>query len=135
MGMTWEVVFHHEFDEEFKALDEGLQDELLAHAILLKDFGPNLGRPTVDTLKGSKYANMKELRFDWEKDLWRVAFAFDPKRRAVLLVGGDKAGVDQRRFYRRLIAVADDRYGRHLASLSAKKGGGTGKETGHGKKS
>lgn len=72
MGMTWEVVFHDEFDEEFKALDEGLQDELLAHAILLKDFGPNLGRPTVDTLKRSKYPNMKELRFDWEKEVRRV---------------------------------------------------------------
>jgi hypothetical protein len=135
MDMTWEVVFHSEFDEEFKALDEGLQDELLAHAILLRDYGPNLGRPTVDTLKGSGYANMKELRFDWEKQVWRVAFAFDPRRRAVLLVAGDKAGVDQKRFYKRLIAVADERYERHLASLSAKKNDRTGKETGHGKKS
>ncbi|MHB8968807.1 MAG: type II toxin-antitoxin system RelE/ParE family toxin, partial [Thermoleophilia bacterium] len=80
--MKWEVVFHEEFDEEFKALDEGLQDELLAHAILLKDYGPNLGRPTVDTLYGSKYPNMKELRFNWEKEVWRVAFAFDPRRQA-----------------------------------------------------
>jgi hypothetical protein len=135
MIMKWEVVFHIEFDEEFKALDEGLQDELLAHAILLRDFGPNLGRPTVDTLKGSKHANMKELRFDWEKEVWRVAFAFDPKRRAVLLVGGDKARVDQKRFYRRLIAVADERFERHLESLRAKKNGRIGKETGHGKKS
>ncbi|MHB1013548.1 MAG: type II toxin-antitoxin system RelE/ParE family toxin, partial [Desulfobacteria bacterium] len=63
-----------------------LQDELLAHAILLKDYGPNLGRPTVDTLFGSKYPNMKELRFNWEKEVWRVAFAFDPRRQAVLLV-------------------------------------------------
>lgn len=131
----WEVIFHDEFDEEFKALNEGLQDELLAHAILLRDFGPNLGRPTVDTLKGSRHANMKELRFDWEGEVWRVAFAFDPKRRAVLLVGGDKAGVDRRRFYKRIIAVADERFNRHLASLGAKEGRRTGKETGRGKKS
>lgn len=133
--MKWEVVFHDEFDDEFKALDEALQDELLAHAILLRDYGPNLGRPTVDTLNGSKYPNMKELRFSWEKEVWRVAFAFDPKRKAVLLVGGDKAGVDQKRFYRRLIEVADERFGRHLASLAARSGGRKGKETGHGKKS
>jgi hypothetical protein len=62
MAVKWEVVFHEEFDEEFKVLDAGLQDELLAHAILLREFGPNLGRPTVDTLKGSTHANMKELR-------------------------------------------------------------------------
>ncbi len=135
MIMKWEVVFHDEFDEEFKGLDEGLQDELLAHAILLRDYGPNLGRPTVDTLNGSKYPNMKELRFNWEKEVWRVAFAFDPKRRAVLLVGGDKAGVYPKRFYRRLIDVADERYGRHLASLGAARGGRKGKETAHGKKS
>ena len=60
-----------------------------------------------------------------------MALAFDPKRRAVLLVGGDKAGVDQKRFYRKLIDVADKRYGRHLASLGGRKG----KETEHGKKS
>ncbi|GAB4238293.1 MAG: hypothetical protein OHK0028_15810 [Deltaproteobacteria bacterium] len=64
-----------------------------------------------------------------------MAFAFDPKRRAVLLVAGDKAGVDQRRFYRRLIAVADERFERHLSSKGAKRNGRTGKETGHGKKS
>jgi len=135
MIMKWEVVFHYEFDEEFKALGEGLQDELLAHAILLRDFGPNLGRPAVDTLKGSKYANMKELRFNREGEVWRVAFAFDPKRQAVLLVGGDKAGVDPKRFYRRLIDVADERFERHLASPGAERGGRKGKETGHGKKS
>lgn len=135
MTMKWEVVFHGEFDEEFKALNEGLQDELLAHAILLGDYGPNLGRPTVDTLNGSKYPNMKELRFNWEKEVWRVAFAFDPRRKAILLVGGDKAGADQKRFYKRLINVADDRFERYLAHLSAERGSRKVKETRHGKKS
>jgi len=117
--MTWAVLFHDDFDAEFAALDEALQDELLAHAKLLEEFGPNLGRPTVDTLKGSKHANMKELRFSWNGEVWRVSFAFDPKRQAILLVGGDKSGADQRRFYRRLIALSDQRYDTHLASLIA----------------
>ena len=95
--MTWGVFFHDDFDAEFAALDEDLQDELLAHAKLLEEFGPNLGRPTVDTLKGSKHANMKELRFAWNGEVWRVSFAFDPKRQAILLVGGDKGRADQRR--------------------------------------
>ena len=94
---------------------------MLAHAKLLEEFRPNLGRPTVDTLKGSKHANMKELRFAWNGEVWRVSFAFDPKRQAILLVGGDKDGADQRRFYRRLIALSDERYDTHLASLSATK--------------
>ena len=131
--MSWNVSFCDEFDAEFQLMVEGLQDELLAHALLLREFGPNLGRPSVDTLKGSKHPNMKELRFNWEQEVWRVAFAFDPVRQAVLLAGGDKTGVDQRRFYKRLIAVADERYSRHLATLSPSSAGGKGIR--HGKKS
>ena len=119
--MAWSVLFHDDFDAEFAALSEDLQDELLAHAKLLEEFGPNLGRPTVDTLKGSKHANMKELRFSWNSEVWRVTFAFDPKRQAVLLVGGDKSGANQRRFYQRLIAVSDERYDSHLLSLTTTK--------------
>lgn len=129
--MNWTVLFHDAFDAEFVALDEALQDELLAHAKLLGEFGPNLGRPTVDGLKGSKHANMKELRFGWQGGVWRIAFAFDPKRQAILLVGGDKCGADQRRFYKRLIAVADERFDGHMASFEVEKG----RERKHGKKS
>lgn len=125
--MLWNVVFCDEFDVEFQLMVEGLQDELLAHALLLHEFGPDLGRPAVDTLKGSKYPNMKELRFNWEGEVWRVAFAFDPKRQAVLLVSGDKAGANQKRFYKRLIRIADERFLKHLtehtASRAAEKGG------------
>jgi hypothetical protein len=60
---------------------------------------------------------MKELRFSWEGQVWRMAFAFDPKRNAVLLVGGDKGGIDQKRFYKRLIATADRRFDEHIATL------------------
>ena len=109
---------------------EGLQDELLSHALLLREFGPNLGRPTVDTLKGSKFPNMKELRFSWEGEVWRVAFAFDPKRQAILLTGGDKAGAGQKRFYKRLIDIADERYRNHLAGLAADQPAGKGGKNG-----
>ena len=116
--MNWTVLLHDDFADELTALDQKLQDELLAHAKLLAEFGPNLGRPTVDTLKGTSHANMKEMRFNWMGEAWRVAFAFDPQRQAVLLVGGDKSGADQKRFYKRLISVADNRYSQHLATLN-----------------
>ena len=80
-------------------------------------------------------ANMKELRFEWKREAWRVAFAFDPKRRAILLTGGDKGGADQKRFYKRLIATADSRFDAYLAALKAAEGGQKQKESSHGKKS
>jgi hypothetical protein len=118
--VKWEVEFHEDFDPEFDALPEEVQDELRAHALLLEQFGPQLGRPRVDTLKGSRHANMKELRFDADDGVWRVAFAFDSSRKAVLLVAGDKSGGSEKRFYRQLIAKADQRFDDHLAR--AKKG-------------
>jgi hypothetical protein len=133
--MPWNVLFHDNFHAEFQAMDGALQDELLAHARLLQEFGPHLGRPTVDTLKGSKNANMKELRFDCEGGVWRVAFAFDTERAAILLVGGDKGGADQRRFYKKLIASADARFDGHLATLKTTSISKQVKEKTHGKKS
>jgi len=115
--MQWTLVLDTAFEPDFAALPEAVQDELLAHARLLAVFGPGLGRPRVDTLKGSRYANMKELRFDADNGVWRVAFAFDPERRAVLLVAGDKAGTSTRRFYQQLIKTADERYEAHLKRL------------------
>jgi hypothetical protein len=116
--MTWEVAFGDEFDEEFEALPQTVQDELLASAKLLGAFGPQLGRPHVDTLNDSSFANMKELRFDADNGVWRVAFAFDPERKAILLVAGDKSGVSEKRFYKNLIAKADRRYQTHLDGLA-----------------
>ena len=106
-----------EFTPEFSDLHPEVRNEILAHSRLLQQFGPLLGRPRVDTLKGSGHANMKELRFSAADGEWRVAFAFDPKRRAILLVGGDKSGVSEKRFYRQLIRKADDRFDAHLARL------------------
>ena len=115
--MTWEVVFDQAFESEFDELPTAVQDELLAHTMVLETFGPTLGRPWVDTLKGSRYPNMKELRFSASGGVWRIAFAFDPNRQAILLVAGDKAGVTERRFYRQLIRKADDRFFQHLNRL------------------
>lgn len=115
--MAWTVRFHEEFEEEFDDLGEAVQEELLALAKLLGDFGPQLGRPHADTLKGSDFANMKELRFAADDGVWRVAFAFDPKRDGILLVAGDKSGGSESKFYKRLIKRADERYQRHLDRL------------------
>lgn len=76
---------------------------------LLQQFGPQLKRPHADTLNDSRHANMKELRFKAADGVWRVAFAFDPRRKAILLVAGDKSGGSERRFYRELIQKAYDR--------------------------
>lgn len=118
--VSWNVEFCDEFEPEFDDLAEEVQDELLAHAKLLAKFGPTLGRPRVDTLNDSRHANMKELRFEAANGVWRVAFAFDPKRRGILLIAGNKAGKSERQFYKRLIAKADKRFDAHLARLAAK---------------
>jgi hypothetical protein len=115
--MSWAVEFGDEFEPEFDALPEAVRDELMAQARVLARFGPTLGRPWVDTLKGSRYPNMKELRFDASDGVWRVAFAFDPQREAVLLVAGDKSGGGEKKFYKELIRKADGRFSAHLVRL------------------
>lgn len=93
--MSWIVAFFDEFEAEFDALPEAVQDAILVKANLLEREGPLLGRPHADTLAGSKHANMKELRCNAPDGVWRVAFAFDPLRRAVLLAAGNKSGVTE----------------------------------------
>lgn len=105
--MNWTIEFGDEFEPEFDVLHEGVRTEILALTLLLQQFGPQLGRPRVDTLKDSAYSNMKELRFSAADGEWRVAFAFDPKRKAILLVAGDKSGGSEKRFYRELNRKAD----------------------------
>ena len=102
---------------EFDELDEDVRTEILALARLLERFGPPSGWPRVDTLNGSRHANMKELRFSAAGGEGRVAFAFDTKRKAILLVAGDKSGANETRFYRELIRKADGRFDGHLARL------------------
>ncbi|HYE52804.1 MAG TPA: type II toxin-antitoxin system RelE/ParE family toxin [Azospirillaceae bacterium] len=115
--MAWTVRLHDEFEDEVRNLPPAVRVALLAHARLLAIEGPTLGRPYADTLAGSRHRNMKELRFAAGDGAWRVAFAFDPERAAILLVAGDKSGVSQRRFYRTLIAVADRRFDEYLKGV------------------
>ena len=75
----------------------------------------------MDTLNGSRHANMKELRFDAAGGVWRFAFAFDPKRRAIIFCGGVKSGVSGKRFYGQLIDKADDRFDAHLSVIKKQK--------------
>ena len=117
-GVAWVVELADEFEHEFDEIDGDVRIELLALSRLLQRFGPQLGRPQVDTLNGSRHANMKELRFNADGGVWRVAFAFDPNRRGIVLVAGDKSGVSERRFYRQLINRADYRYDRYLDNLA-----------------
>lgn len=110
-----------EFEPELLAMVAEVRIELLAQARVIEQFGPIAGRPRIDTLKGSKHSNMKELRFDAGGGVWRVAFAFDPERKAILLVAGDKSGRSEKVFYRRLIATADKRFDAHLARIKSRR--------------
>jgi hypothetical protein len=118
--MPWHIDLYDDFVEEYRALDQEVQNELLAQIELLEQFGPQLGRPRVDTLNGSKHANMKELRFDAADGVWRFAFAFDPTRQAIILCGGDKSDMSEKRFYKRLIAKADARFDAHIATVQSR---------------
>lgn len=115
--VSWVIEIGDEFESEFDELHEDVRMEILALTRLPQRFGPQLGRPHVDTLNGSRHANMKELRFSAVDGQWRVALAFDTKRKAILLVAGDKSGGNEKRFYRQLIRKADDRFDAHLARL------------------
>ena len=120
--MAWETQLDDSFTGEFKKFPNDIQDEILAHAKLLQQFGPTLSRPYVDTLKGSAFANMKELRFGAKGGVWRVAFAFDPLRKAILFCAGNKVGKDQKKFYKKLIALADQRFTDHWDRLKQNRG-------------
>lgn len=106
--MAWSVELDSTFEKEVEAFSYAVRIEILTLSRLLQQFGPQLARPHCDTLKGSEYTNMKELRF---------AFAFDHRRQAILLVGGSKSGINEKRFYRDLIRTADARFNAHLEKL------------------
>ena len=116
--MRWRVEYHGAFVPEVESYPLAVRQKLIATATILSLQGPLLGRPYVDTLKGSRHSNMKELRFDAGGGVWRVAFAFDPERKAILLVGGDKSGDSQSSFYQNLIRIADERFDQHQKAIS-----------------
>lgn len=100
-----------------KRLPKDEQDQITAGVELLEEYGPNLARPYVDTVKSSKYHNMKELRTQCHGDPFRTFFAFDPKQNAILLIGGCKAG--DTRFYKKMIPQADKLYAEHLKKMES----------------
>lgn len=115
----WTIIYRPHYSAWFGKCGEELQDEILAHLEVLKTVGPNLGRPRVDHLKGSAHQNMKELRVQFKGDPVRILFAFDPDRRAVLLLGGSKTGDD--RWYRRNVPRADQEFSSHLQAMHMQK--------------
>jgi hypothetical protein len=121
MDTNWTVEFHDDFAVEVRQLPQAVREKLKAAATILSEDGPLPCRPQADSLKGSRHANMKKLRFDDDGGAWRVAYAFDPERKAILLAGGDKRASVQVRFYRNLIRIADERYDQYLRILSLKK--------------
>lgn len=110
--MAWEIVLVEEFEAWIKSLERAQSTRINAHIALLAEYGPNLGRPHVDVFKGAKIGNLKELRVQISGDPWRILFAFDPARRAILLVGGNKRG--DARWYEVNIPIAEKRLARHL---------------------
>lgn len=112
--MAWEVEFTDQFEDWWRTLTEKEQDAITAAVEVLEERGPGLARPSVDTIKGSRHANMKELRPRGGNI--RILFAFDPRRSAILLIGGDKSHRWQE-WYREVIPIADDLYDEHLATL------------------
>jgi hypothetical protein len=114
-SMEWEVEFTSEFEDWWTSLSEDEQAGVNAKVILLQKLGPSLPRPHADLIHSSLHANMKELRIQHSGRPYRVLFAFDPRRCAILLIGGDKTGND--RWYEEFVPVADGLYEQHLEAL------------------
>ena len=112
----WEVEFTDEFGEWFEdELTPAQQDSMAAAVQVLAVVGPSLGRPQVDTIKGSKHDHMKELRVQSGGEPFRCFFAFDPRRTAILLIGGNKSG--DKRFYEKMIPLADQLYDDYIKEI------------------
>ena len=119
---AWEIITSESYDAWFQEQNEDDKVLIRSKAYLLSEYGPYLGRPHADTLKGSKkLANLKELRAQTDAHVFRVAYIFDPERKGLLLIGGDKKGKNQRKFYKDLIREAEQIYAAYLEKKSNKK--------------
>lgn len=110
----WTIKQTKEFQDWFESSGKKLQDEILEHVEVLKQIGPQLGRPLFDTLKGSSIINLKELRFNSGNKVIRIFFVFDPDRSGVLIIGGDKAGSGDKQFYEKMINKSQKIYVNYL---------------------
>jgi hypothetical protein len=113
--MEWSVEVTDEFEEWWDGLSESEQVDVNAKVILLQRFGPALRRPHSGAIATSRHPNMKELVIQHRGRPYRVLYAFDPRRNAILLIGGDKTGKD--RWYDIFVPIADKLYDEHLAAL------------------
>jgi hypothetical protein len=113
--VAWEIEHTDEFEEWWNGLNEGEQDDVAALVGVLEEKGPSLRRPHVGAIVTSRHANMKELIIQHAGRPYRVLFAFDPRRTAILLIGGDKTGNDN--WYREFVPVADRLYDEHIEGL------------------
>lgn len=111
----WTVILTHYFDQWLSEQGIDIQEKILAALGNLEIYGPRLSRPYADTLKGSLYPNMKELRIQHAGRAIRAFFAFDPKRQAIILCAGDKS--NNKQFYQTMIRIADDQFNLYLASI------------------
>jgi hypothetical protein len=111
----WEVEYTDEFEQWWKTLTDDQQEDLTVSVQLLRNLGPSLPRPHADTVKGSKHKNMKELRTQSKGRPLRTFYAFDPRRSAILLIGGVKTG--DKRFYEKMLPQAERLYNKHLKEL------------------
>jgi hypothetical protein len=118
--MTWEVEYTDELGAWWAGLNEDEQASVAASVSLLEVKGPQLGFPHSSGINGSRHSHMRELRIQHDGKPYRVLYAFDPRRAAILLIGGDKTGQD--RWYDIFVPVADTLYDEHLVEL--KKGDG-----------
>ena len=114
LEMAWEVETTDEYDAWFLEQSADGQVSIQMKVEVLKEYGPQLPRPHADTLKGSKLSNLKELRAQSVDSVFRIAFLFDEERKAVLLIGGNKKGKNEKRFYRNLIKQAEEIYQQYL---------------------
>lgn len=113
--MGWEVEYTDEFGAWFDALNEREQKRMAASVMRLEAEGPSLSFPHSSGINGSRHDHMRELRVQIGGKPFRVFYAFDPRRSAILLIGGDKSG--DVRFYETMIPIADDLYDEHLEEL------------------
>jgi hypothetical protein len=113
--MQWEIEYTDEFGAWWDSLTEGEQESMRASVKLLGDYGPHLKFPHSSGIATSRHGHMRELRIQHEGRPYRTLYAFDPRRAAILLIGGDKTGND--RWYEQFVPVADSLYDEHLAQL------------------
>lgn len=113
--MEWEIEYTDEFEGWWDSLDEDEQEDVRAVVLLLRQFGPTLRYPHSSDIKGSKHRHMRELRIQHAGQPYRVLYAFDPRRVAILLIGGNKTGDD--RWYETFVPLADKIYDDHLGTL------------------